>query len=198
LIASRDSKEQTPDYINMDTLNSAKKSAKHFQLMPEYFMIYSVISCVRIYMEFDRRSSGGSSTIGYRETDKNQIIQSNMKFLSPDFSAELYKVMAKINNQHIPIYNLPKNELYTLFYGRIYTCSVNPDGTKRLSEEEMKIYSEIMADCYYQKCSDVDVFIYQKEKDIPENEKTSFLARAENFRTIQRKFEQIMGRRDKL
>jgi hypothetical protein len=151
-----------------------------------------------MYQDFDRRANHESSEMGYRETDKNQINMNNMKFLSPEISTDIYKVMAKINQQHIPVYNLPKGELYTLFYGHIFTTTVNPDGTKRLSDEEMKIYAYFMSECYFQRCSDVDVFVYQHSKDLDENEKKAFLAQAESFMNVQKKFEQILGRRDKI
>ncbi len=146
----------------------------------------------------DRKTGPANKDISFRETDKNEIIFDNMKFLSPETSADLYKVLSKINQQHIPVYSLAKSELGILFYGHIFTCSVDSSGTNRIPEAEMKLYSEFMSECYHNKFSDVEMFIYHHLKDIPEDERYDFSKKAEDFRLILSKFERILGRKDKI
>jgi hypothetical protein len=147
---------------------------------------------------FERRNQSIVSDMGYRDTDKKQIVANKMKFLDSGLSADLYKVMSKINQEHIPIVSLSKSDLYILFYGHIFTNSVDIDGSKRIAEDDMKIYSEIMSECFYKKYSDVETFFYQQSKDVPENAKKDFLLKTDVFRAILKKFERILGQRDKI
>lgn len=136
------------------------------------------------------------SEIGYRETDKRRIDQNNMRYLSPQQSSDLFKVMAKINIDKKPISSLSKAELIILFYGHIFTNSVGLNGVKTLNEDEMNIYAEIMADSFYRKYEDVEVYLYQFPRQLSQEEGKVFAQKVDQFKAVLEKFEKIMGKRD--
>lgn len=145
----------------------------------------------------ERRLGGFVSEIGYRETDKRRIDQNNMRYLTPQQSSDLFKVMAKINIEKKPITSLSKAELNILFYGHVFTNSVGLNGIKTLNEDEMKLYADVMADSFYRKYEDVEVYLYQYPRQLSPEESKAFSEKADKFKVILEKFEKIMGKRDK-
>ncbi len=134
----------------------------------------------------------------FRETDRRQINFDNMKYLNPETSANLYKIITKIHEQHLTLTNLTKPELNILFHGHIFTNSIDKDGKNIFNSEEMNIYSEILSECYARKYSDVEMFYYEYLKDLADDKKAEFSKKIDEFRNIQLKFEKILGYKDKL
>ena len=145
----------------------------------------------------ERRIGSFVSEIGYRETDKRRIDQNNMRYLTPQQSSDLFKVMAKINIDKKSVTSLSKQELVTLFYGHIFTNSVGLNGVKVLGDDEMNLYAEVMADSFYRKYEDVEVYLYQFPRQLSQEEAKAFTDKSDKFKAVLEKFEKIMGKRDR-
>ena len=147
----------------------------------------------------EKRVGWNDTDAGYRATDRRQIIQENMKYLTPEQSANLYKVMLKVTQNFTPLKSLKRDELYYLFYGHIFTNSIQSDGTKVLTHEEMDTYAEVLADCYSQGFEDIESYSYQMRKTLTDEDKLNMInTQIEEFIRVSDKYEKILGKKARL